>query len=101
VFEKTFRYAIYVAVIAVILSLSGIFGSFEGRQVIRGRLTLDTVALVLMLGSAGFLTGSSARKYGRAALWINAILGSLIVGAIRVSTCASFSPTCAIRFTTR
>ena len=81
-FEKTFRYAIYVAVIAVILSLSGIFGSFEGRQVIRGRLTLDTVALVLMLGSAGYLTGSSARKHGRAALWISAILGSLIVGAI-------------------
>lgn len=80
--RDTIRYALYIAIIALLLSLSGIFASFTGREVIQGRLTLDVVALALMLGGAAYVTGSRARDGGRSAVLINALAGSLIVAAI-------------------
>ncbi|MBE2270377.1 MAG: hypothetical protein IAE80_19230 [Anaerolinea sp.] len=80
--QSTIRYALITAVIALILSLSGIFASFAPRQVIEGRLTLDVVTLVVMLGAAGYVTGGAARKEGNGGILINAVAGSLIVGVI-------------------
>ncbi len=80
--RDTLRYALITAVIAVILSLSGIFASFGGREVVQGRVTLDVLALVLMLGAAAYVTGSRARSGGSTAILINAVIGSVIVGAV-------------------
>lgn len=78
--RDTLRYALIIAVVAVILSLSGIFSSFAGREIAEGRITLDVLALVIMVGAAAFVTGSRARKEGSSAILINAVIGSVIVG---------------------
>ncbi len=80
--RDTLRYALIASIIAVILSLSGIFSSFAGRDVIEDRVALDVVALMLMLGGAAYVTGSLARKDGSTAILINAVIGSVIVGAV-------------------
>ena len=64
--RDTLRYALITAIIAVILSLSGIFASFGGREVVQGRVTLDVLALVIMLGAAAYVTGSLIRLDGGA-----------------------------------
>lgn len=48
--NNTIRYSLYAAVTIVILALTGIFGAFAQRDVIQDRLSLDLVALVLILG---------------------------------------------------
>ncbi len=80
--RDTLRYALITAIIAVILSLSGIFASFGGREVVQGRVTLDVLALVIMLGAAAYVTGSRARADGTTPILINAVIGSVIVGAV-------------------
>ncbi len=74
------RYSIYAGAVAVILALSGVFVSFESREVIAGSLTLSVVTLILMLGGGAYAAGSHVRRHGVAPLWINAILGGLVVG---------------------
>ncbi|NDJ62103.1 MAG: hypothetical protein GYB67_13310, partial [Chloroflexi bacterium] len=78
--RKTFEYGFYAAVIAVILALTGLFSIFEQRFVIDDRLTLSAVALVLMLGTAAYFTGSQVKNGDRVALTINTVVGSVIVG---------------------
>lgn len=80
--RDTLRYALIIAAIALLLSLSGIFASFGGREVVEGRVALDVLALVVMLGAAGYVSGSRARDGGTTAIIVNAVIGTLIVGAV-------------------
>jgi branched-chain amino acid transport system permease protein len=80
------RYGLIAAVVAVILALSGIFASFAEREVIEGRLNLDAVTLALMVGGAGLLTASRARKANESShdnvrnVLIASLIGALCVG---------------------
>ncbi|MEP7294111.1 MAG: hypothetical protein ABI835_20150, partial [Chloroflexota bacterium] len=78
------RHALYVGIVAMILTLSGVFVSFASREVIAGGLTLSSVTLIMMLGGGALLAGSSARRHkGRtAAVCGSSILGALIVGGL-------------------
>jgi branched-chain amino acid transport system permease protein len=79
--RDTLRYSLYVAIGAIILTLTGIFGSFEGREVIRGGLNLSTVLLIILLVGTGYLTATRAHKGSPVATILNGALGSLLVGA--------------------
>ncbi|MFN8564642.1 MAG: hypothetical protein U0703_24165 [Anaerolineae bacterium] len=65
---------------AVILTLSGIFVSFESREVIAGGLTLDSVTLIIMVGAGAYSAGVRLRGNGAAPSWIASILGGVVVG---------------------
>jgi branched-chain amino acid transport system permease protein len=68
-------------VVAVILTLSGVFVSFQSREVIDG-VSLSIVTLILMVGSGAYAAGTHARGRGAAPLWAASILGGVVVGAL-------------------
>ncbi len=74
------RLSLYVAVVAVILALTGIFGKFMDRDVIADVLTLSFVTLALLLGLAGWLSASQAGG-GPARRVLAGALGGVIVAA--------------------
>ncbi len=75
------RYALYAGIVAAILTLSGVFVSFESREVISG-VSLSIVTLILMIGAGAYAAGSHARGHGAAPMWAAAVLGGLVVGAL-------------------
>ncbi len=79
--SSTFRQGFYAASVAILLALTGIFGKLDERQVITGAITLSMVLLAIMLCGASFMAASRVKAHGNAAMLINGILGSLIVGA--------------------
>ena len=58
--KHAIRLSVYVAIVAVILALTGIFGKFSDREVIADTLSLSFVTLALMFGVAGWLSASHA-----------------------------------------
>ncbi len=63
----------------MILTLTGIFTSFERNEVVTG-LTLSSIILALMTFGTGYLTASGVRHQGVLATVINGALGALLVG---------------------
>ena len=80
--NTTLRYGLYVAAGSTILALTGVFGTFESRYVIAGRLSLATIVLLLLLGGAGYVAASQVRDRGVRAAVLNGIGGALLVGAV-------------------
>ena len=78
--KNTLRYSLYAAVIVIILTLSGIFSIFAGREVIAGRITLDTVTLIAMAVSTGIVVALPLREWNTLAKIFNAAVGGLVVG---------------------
>lgn len=79
--RNSLRYGFYVAVVAVVLTLTGVFSSFDSTNVINNLLTLSTVILLLVTFGAGYVAAQSAGiSRGFVAMAINGILGALIVG---------------------
>jgi len=79
-YKNTLRYGTYAAIVAVVLSLTGMFGKFAARYVVADQVTLSTVLLVLIFGATGYYTASQVRHQGIAAVILNGVVGSLIVG---------------------
>ncbi|RMG76363.1 MAG: hypothetical protein D6711_04135 [Chloroflexi bacterium] len=75
--KNTLRYPFYVTVVIVILTLTGIFSTFESREVLEDYLTLATVTLGLMIGVSAYVTALPMR--GRLiAVSVNSLIGVLI-----------------------
>ena len=81
-FRHAIRYSLYVAVVAVILALTGIFGKFSDRDVIADTLTLSFVTLMLLLGSAGWLAASHVGGSRVRRILAGAIGGAIVSGAL-------------------
>lgn len=77
--KNTFRHSLYATALIVILTLTGVFATFEGREVIADRLFLDTVLLALMAGGTGYLVAFPMRERGMPAVLMNALIGSSMV----------------------
>jgi ABC-type branched-subunit amino acid transport system permease subunit len=77
--REPLRFGLYSAVITVILTLTGIFGTFAGRTVIPG-VTLSTVLLVLVLVGTGYAAAARSRQSGAGATIVSGIVGSLVLG---------------------
>lgn len=45
----------YIAIAVIILTLTGVFGTFSGRNVVQGVIALDTLSLIFMLGLTAYL----------------------------------------------
>lgn len=80
--RDSLRSGFYIAVVAGLLALSGIFASFTNRFVVANRLTLSTVVLLLMLVVAGYLAASRQPKSNLPAVWVSGALGALVVGVV-------------------
>ncbi len=78
--RTAFRSSIYVAVVAVLLALTGVFSKFGGREVIDDTFSLSITVLALLLALGGWL--SASRTSGRAGRRVLVgALGGAIVGA--------------------
>ena len=77
--KNTIQHSVYAAIAILILALTGIFGNFATRTVIGESITSSTVLLVLAVGGIGYFMANRAE--GLAAKVVNALTGSLIVGA--------------------
>lgn len=80
--RDTLRYGLYTAIIVLLLTLTGMFTTFEQRQVVKGGVTLSTVLLVIALGGTGFFTSSKAYNGNPSRALVNGMVGSLIVGLV-------------------
>lgn len=72
------RIGFYAAIVAVILTLTGIFGEFQRRDVIAGTLNLSTLLLAIFITSAGYFAAWRAYR----AVSSGKILAALPNGAI-------------------
>ena len=77
--RNALRYSLYAALVVIILTLTGIFGEFASRQIIRDLLSLDTLTLVLMLFASGYLVASVNRSFGVAVSIASGVAGGCIV----------------------
>jgi ABC-type branched-subunit amino acid transport system permease subunit len=79
--KNTLRYSLYVTAGLIILTLTGVFGVFEGRVIIEDQLDFDTVVLTLMLGATAFTVALPAmEEFGAKGAILNSLIGSLVVG---------------------
>lgn len=89
--QTTLRYGLYAAIGTLLLTLTGIFASFAGRDVIAsgsligignslqfGGLTLDTVFLIIVLAGTAYLTASRTHREPITTI-VNGVIASLIV----------------------
>ncbi len=80
--RKGIYYALYTSAVAVLLSLTGIFTSFERTQVISGVVNLSTVILVLMVGGPAYLNAWRVRHKD--------ITTGIVAGAVSGTIVAAF-----------
>lgn len=80
--KDTLRYSLYTGIVIAILTLTGIFGTFEGREVIEDQLDLAAVLLVIMVGGTGFIVASRVQERGTVAAITNGVIGSTLIGLI-------------------
>ncbi|TVR23181.1 MAG: hypothetical protein EA396_04305 [Anaerolineaceae bacterium] len=80
--RTTIPYSLYACIPIVILTLTGIFATFGGRDVIRGELNLSTLTLAAMVGITAYLVGVQARERGLALTVLNAALSGLIIALV-------------------
>jgi branched-chain amino acid transport system permease protein len=80
--KDTLRYASYAAVVVVILTLTGVFTSFERNRILTGQFTLNlsTFLLFMFTFGTGYITAWRARGGGVQAAVLNGAVGSLVVG---------------------
>lgn len=80
--RATFRSSVYVAVVAVLLALTGIFSKFGSREVIENTFSLSITVLALLLALGGWLSASQVRgRPGRRVL-VGALGGALVGAAL-------------------
>lgn len=63
----------------LILTLTGIFGSFESRAVIRDTLYFDMVLLTVMISGTAYLVAAPLRERGLVPAVLNGLVGGLVV----------------------
>lgn len=78
--KNTLRYSLYAAIGTAVLTLTGIFSSFEDLEVILNRLSLNAVLMVIVIGGAGYFTARQVREQGIVATITNGVISSVIVG---------------------
>ena len=95
--RKSLTYAVYASVIAVLLTLTGIFTSFENTVVVSGLLNLSTAVLVLMVGGVAYLNAWRVRdKANTAAIFVGAVSGAIV--ALALAALVLFSTMVDLRF---
>jgi branched-chain amino acid transport system permease protein len=78
--QDTFRTALYVAGTLLVLTLTGVYATFERRVVITDLLTLSSTFLYIALFVGGFMTAVRKVKQGIGVAILNGIVGSLTYG---------------------
>lgn len=80
--KSTIIHSLYTGFAFVILTLTGIFGTFAGRDVIRGELDLSSLTFAVMIGAVAYMIGGRFRDKGILASVINAVIAALIVAGM-------------------
>jgi ABC-type branched-subunit amino acid transport system permease subunit len=80
--KSTILHSLYAGFAFVILTLTGIFGTFAGRDVIRGELDLSALTFALMIGCTAYMIGARFREKGLTVVIVNAVVASLIVASM-------------------
>jgi ABC-type branched-subunit amino acid transport system permease subunit len=79
VMKASIRTGLVAGVVVIILALSGVFATFQGRLVIDTWLTLETVTLLLMFAVPAFVTVLWNRSATYASRMVQGVTASLIV----------------------
>jgi branched-chain amino acid transport system permease protein len=95
--KTTFLHSLYAGLAFVILTLTGIFATFAGRDVIRGELDLSTLTFALMIGGIAYMTALRLYDKGLVTTVINATVASLIV-ALMLALVVLFDASNDLRF---
>lgn len=80
--QKTLTHSLYATAVIAILTLTGIFSTFESRELIEDTLNLSTILLAVMAGSAAFLVASPVREGGLLSVTVNALVASGLVAFV-------------------
>lgn len=79
--RATLQTAFYAAIALIVITLTGVFNTFQRREVIEDQLTLASTFLYIALFSIAFLTAMRARQNGIAGAVVNGIIGGVMAGA--------------------
>jgi branched-chain amino acid transport system permease protein len=77
--KDTLRYGFYIAVVAVLLALTGIFSKLQSRFVFADQITLSAIVLIGLMGLTGYFLAHRAREAGPGKAVFNGAVGGLIV----------------------
>ena len=78
--RETIINTLYATIIIVILTLTGIFSEFAGRDVIDDVVSLSTVTLFIMVAAPAYLSAVNCRDLGMVGTVLNGIVSGAIVG---------------------
>lgn len=77
----TLRNASYAAIVMMVLTLTGIFNSFAGRDVLGDDLSLSTLVLLGALIGTGYLVAAPLKYRDLTTTIVNGVVGALILAA--------------------
>lgn len=95
--KNTILHSLYAGFACVLLTLTGIFATFAGRDVIRGELDLSALTFALMIGGIAYMTALRLHEKGIVVTVINAVIASLIV-AVMLALVVLFESSNDLRF---
>ncbi|MCU0481022.1 MAG: hypothetical protein MUE54_07400 [Anaerolineae bacterium] len=82
--KSTFQRGILALGIILLLTLTGIFNTFERQQVIPDQLSLNTVIIIAMVGMTGYACAYPLRNQKPLVPMVNAIIATLAIGVMWV-----------------
>jgi len=80
--KNTVRHSLYISVVVIILGLTGVFDTFGAREVIADTLSLDAIALFLMVASASYIVANPLREKRITVSAVNGAIGGLIIALV-------------------
>jgi branched-chain amino acid transport system permease protein len=79
------RRSLYLAVVIIILTLTGIFNNFAGRIIVQDVIELDVLSMILMLGLSGYFIAKPYSEEGTARTLGVGVVASIIIGMALVA----------------
>jgi ABC-type branched-subunit amino acid transport system permease subunit len=78
--STTLRQSLFIAVAVVLLTLTGIFDSFAGSEILENSLNLGHVLVVFIFAGTGLYFGLRQREHGLSTALLHGVVGSAVPG---------------------
>lgn len=81
-FKNTLRLSLPIAFVIGILALTGMFGQFSSREVVKGVVSLSVTVLLFIFALTGYLVARQPFREKQKLYWLHGIIGAGIIGVV-------------------